>query len=384
MDAIIALLKEALGDEAVANAVLEKAKTDGLDSAAAAQKAAEADWIGWGVPKLKARLIVEKLVPAPVAAKPAFAGSIQPTSSLLPQVPTDESFLANLVQGGVLKMSETDVIAAVRAVNAERFGLFNIDDRILKAIEDRAEEMEEPLPEIFYAVQKALKRKAHADVLAALDVPGTFVTEARKKQFLGRVSGIMGELAGFYSMVDGYVQNWQTQMGPQAMLSIVGVLAGGAGAAGMPVMNEAPDATPLADQARGIIDRLNKMFAGSGIPVARALAADAQQLSELIKKPELIAAVGASNREEMLKKLGIGVGADVARTEKSVLQFALCVLKVNAVEPSQLPPYILAVRQVGAVIPWATLSGANGAVRTPSGRGRGEPFGDEGTGRKQY
>jgi hypothetical protein len=149
------------------------------------------------------------------------------------------------------------------------------------------------------------------------------------------------------------------------------MVAGGVGGPS-PFAQEAPDPTPLVDQARGIIDRINKMFAGPGIPVARALAADAQQLSEVLKKPELINAVGAANRDEMLKKLGVSVGADAGRSESSVLQFALCVLKIASIETSQLPRYILAMRQVGATIPWSTLGarGGNGA-RTGDSRYRG-------------
>lgn len=146
---------------------------------------------------------------------------------------------------------------------------------------------------------------------------------------------------------------------------------------------EEPLRTVFAIQMVCVADALDrpifKMFAGSGIPVARALAADAQQLTELIKKPELIAALGAANREEMLKKLGIGVGADVARTEKSVLQFALCVLKMSTVETSQLPPYILAVRQVGATVPWASLAGRPTTAAPAKPTRRAGAFGEEGT-----
>jgi len=348
-----------IGDETQAKEVADKAAADGFTDTAGCASVTEDEWVGYGMKKGAARKLVKELAAAVAPAPAPAPTAANLAASLLPQVPTDESFLTNLVSGGVLKPSENDVLAAIRALNANRYGIFDIDDKILEAIANRAEEMEEPWPDLYYEVQKKLAVKAHAEVLRALGVSSKIVSQAEVKKFLARMSEIWSQLAGFYEVVDGYVQNWQTQMGPQAMLAMASALAGGAGGPS-PFANEAPDPTPLVDQARGIIDRVNKMFAGPGIPVARALAADAQQLSEILKKPELINAVGAANRDEMLKKLGIGVGADAGRSEASVLQFALCVLKLSAVETSQLPRYVLAMRQVGSTIPWSTLTVTRG------------------------
>jgi len=359
-----------VADEARAKEVAEKAVADGFADTAACASVTEAEWVGYGLKKGEARKLIKELATATAPAPAAAPSTAAMMASLIPQVPTDESFLSNLVTGGVLKPSENDVLAAIRALNASRYGIFDIDDRILEAIAQRAEEMEEPWPDLYYEVQKNLAKKAHAEILQALGVSSKVVSQAAVKKFLGRMSDIWSQLAGFYDVVDGYVTNWQTQMGPQAMMAVMGTLVGGGAAGPLPFAAEAPDATPLADQARGIIDSINKMFAGPGIPVARALAADAQQLSEILKKPELINAIGAANRDEMLKKLGISVGADASRSETSVLQFALCVLKLSSVEVSQLPRYVLAMRQVGSTIPWSALNAGSNGARSRTGDAR--------------
>ncbi|MEK7545861.1 MAG: hypothetical protein AAB554_02170 [Patescibacteria group bacterium] len=347
-----------VGDETQAKEIADKAAADGFTDIASCATVKEDEWVGYGMKKGAARKLLHELAAA--VTPTASSAAVTMAASLLPQVPTDESFLSNLVSGGVLKPSENDVLAAIRALNADRYGIFDIDDKILEAIATRAEEMEEPWPDLYYDVQKKLAVKAHAEVLRALGVSSKVVSQAEVKKFLGRTNEIWSQLAGFYETVDGYVTNWQTQMGPQAMMAMMGALAGGGAVGPSPFAVEAPDPTPLVDQARGIIDRVNKMFAGPGIPVARALAADAQQLSDVLKKPELINAIGAANRDEMLKKLGIGVGADASRTETSVLQFALCVLKLSTIETSQLPRFVLAMRQVGSTIPWSTLTTGRG------------------------
>ena len=167
----------------------------------------------------------------------------------------------------------------------------------------------------------------------------------------------------------GWQKNWMTRVAnPANLLATLGAAMSG-GAAGLPVMpgmGEAPDTSPIVDAASDVIDQLNRVFAGPGIPVARALAAEAIELGKLLEKPELMAAINVSTREEMLKKLGLAVTADVARTERVVTQYVLAVMELEKVQDTKLPMYIVALNQLGTNISWERLLGGNSAR---SGRG---------------
>ncbi|HTK04967.1 MAG TPA: hypothetical protein VL500_05245 [Candidatus Eisenbacteria bacterium] len=378
MDELLAKLKTLLGDDAKATEALEKAKAEGVTDLETAALATEADWIGYGVPKMSARKLVGELKQATAPAPAAPAVAPVAAATLLPSLPTDDAFLEALRVGGTLKSAPTDVLSAVRAVLASRLGIFDIEDRILEAIEERAEGLGEPVPDIFYDLEKAKGKKAHADVLRALGVAGNFVTERRKKAFLGRMEGIWGSLAGFQDHIHAWRQNWQSNMNnPAAMMQMLAAaVSGGAAAVAVSGVNDAPDAAPVVDAATAVIEDINKMFAGTGIPVARALAADAVQLRQLIERPELVSAVGAVSRDEMLKTLRLAVGADLVRAERSVAQYVLGVLELPKQPDTNLSLYIVALETLGTNIPWDKL----GARLSDNGRpGISQPRGTKAT-----
>ena len=382
MEDLLAKLKGLLGDDAKANDVLEKAKGEGLTSGEDAKLLTEAEWIGYGVPKIQARKLTAELNKPAAAPAPAPVAVTGVMTSVLPTVPDDGDFLKQLQVGGTLKMQPADVIAAVRVTFAQRYGLFDIDERIVSAMEQRAEEMEEPYPQVYYDIRKALSRKAHAEILQALEVPGTIVSDRNKKAFLGRLAGIWDVLADFQERIDGWQGAWQTKMSNPGVLfsGIAAMMSGGAAAGAASGLVDAPDTAPVLDAASSVIDNLNRMFAGAGIPVARALAADAVQLRQLFEKPEIVMATGAATREEMIKKLGLAVTADTVRSEKSVTQYVLSVLKLPECPVNQLPMYIVALKELGANIPWESLRSGRadgGASRSP-GLG-GQPRGTKAT-----
>lgn len=363
------------GDEAKASAVITTAQAAGLTSPDDLPYIDAAAWTGFGVPAIKAGRLVSDLkraaTPAAEAVRPRFGGGAA-TSSLaaLPTVPDDNDFLTMLQVGGVLKPEPTDVMAAIRALFAQQIEATDLDDRLLTAIEQRALDNDEQVPQVYYDLEKARARKAHAEVLKALGAPGNLVTERRKKELLGRLGGLWDVLQAFNAQAEAWRDNWTKQSANPG--AIIAMMSG----AMMPGILEAPDTGPVIDAATGVIDRLNRMFAGTGVPVARALAADAIQLKQLVERTELVAAVGAASREEMLRKLGIGVSADVVRTERSVCQFALATLNLPKVSPDQLPMYIFALAQLGTTIPFSQLKASgngvgSGKARVGPGKGGG-------------
>lgn len=135
----------------------------------------------------------------------------------------------------------------------------------------------------------------------------------------------------------------------------------------MPVgMMQPPDTAVLRDEAEAVINRINKVFAGTGIPVSRALAYDAMRIREVFEDPSLPSTVGAATRDQMLKMLGADVGADYVRLEQNVTRFALAIMELSKVNPGDEELlYFSAMFSLGTTIPWDKLTA--GPSASPAG-----------------
>jgi hypothetical protein len=319
--------------------------------------------------------------PAPEAV--ASVPTMRQGVSLLPQVPNDESFLELLKTGGVFKFGEAEAVSAVRVLMVQGLNLNGVEQRVLGLIEARAEELDEAVPQIFYDLDKASRRKTYADVLSALDISSQVVTEARRRKALESLGGLFDDLANVHQVVDGWNQSWvETMSNPGLMMTqIANAFSGGGGAGAMPTMLEAPDPGPVLASAESFRGGLNRSFSGTRIPVVRALAAEALATVQFLEKPSVISATGAGSKEELYKKLGLQVGADMVRAERAAVQYLLALLHIEKVDPQQLPVYISSLAQLGKTLPWGLLQGAASGTaqktsphQVRSQRGGGSPL----------
>ncbi len=307
----------------------------------------------------------------------AASGGAQPGAApqgaaLLPTAPDDDGLLASLVVGGIAKVSETDVAAALRVLLAERLGVFGVQEQLARKIEEHALRLGEPCGPVFYRIQRELARHRHADVLVALGASRGLVSPARKRALLDRLDPLVGYFAAYQRQLTAWKDQWMERISnPGALFAGLAALMGGGSSvpalASSPALMEAPDPGPVKAATATLVDRVNLVFAGTGIPVARALAADAIALKRVLEDPDLPGALGAGGREEMLKRLGLAVSAQGARLERDLTRYVLAALRLPKVADDQLPAYIVAVEQLGDQIPWDALS--------PTSRGgRGKTF----------
>ncbi len=316
--------------------------------------------VGTGVPKAKLAKAIAGLreVAAPATSEASVPTMNTQTLDVLPQVPTDDAWMASLKVGGVLKFSPSTVIGTVSAALAARVGLYALPDKIGAAMEKHAQALEEPVGEDYYAMQTLLTRRSYAEVFAALPgVDGRFATQGRKDALLQRVNErLWGSLISFQQSLKQWVDAWQQGMSnPAAMMSMLTVMAGGGSAVPSGMMQPPPTDT-LRDAADGVVNDINYVFAGTGIPVALALAYDAQQIRKVLENPSLPAQVGAANREQMLRLLEVAVSSDYPRLERNLKQFALGVIELQNVSAGQAElQYIVALYQLGSMIPWDRL-----------------------------
>ena len=102
--------------------------------------------------------------------------------------------------------------------------------------------------------------------------------------------------------------------------------------------------------------QINKVFAGVGIPVTMALAYDAMRIKEVLENASLPMQIGAPNREQMLKMLGVGVTADYVRLERNICRYALGIMEYPNVTAGQEDlAYLQSLWMLGSQIPWDRL-----------------------------
>ena len=360
-------LAEYGADEATIDKVVSELGVEELDDLASLEVA---DLTGAGMKLAKARKLVAELKNTSKPAAPAVAAAetraIQSQfEALLPSIPTDESWLNALKTGGILKVDESSYIAAIRAALADRAGLYNVPDALSKAMEKYADETEEQVDPTFYALRKSLTRRAYGDIFAAIDgLDGTFITDARRKEFLSRIRDTLWPaIAESYRTLDGWYQTWRASFSDPSML--IAAIGGGfsGGAAGMSMITP-PDAAQLHDAGDTLVDSINRVFRGTGVQVAAAMAYDANTIRNTLEDPRLPSMVGVKNREMMLKKIGASVSSNYIRLEQNLVKYVLAFAKHDTVTSDVEVNYFVALWQLGTQINWAELGGGDATGMT--------------------
>jgi hypothetical protein len=298
------------------------------------------------------------LLRGPKKEVPVAVSSGTTSLDILPPLPSDDSFLASLKAGGELKVgSTTDIICAMKAALADRMGLYDLPEKIRDRMEQFAEESEQPCGAEFFKLRKLIMSRSYADVLEAIGVEGAFVTTGRKNTFLTKLDeNLWSALYDFYGRLSAWQQAWM-QGGNPAMIGMAIAAAVSPGSTLPPGLMAPPDASGLRDEAEAVINKLNKVFAGVGIPISRALAYEAGRIKEVLDNPALPASVGVANKEQMLKMFRADIAADYVRLEMNVTRFALAIMELSKVSAGQSEAvYLGAMLQLGLSISWDKLT----------------------------
>ena len=352
--------------------VIEKIRSDlGATTVEDLAGLTEDDLVEAGMKKLPARKLVAVLAPARPASDTAALAAVS-LDAVLPVVPSDSSWLEALKAGGVLKVDQSSVISAVRAALAYRVNLFEIPNLLVKAMERFADENVEQVDPEFFKLRKQMTRHDYADIFAAIEgFEGSYATEARRKQLLARVDEhLWPAIVAFHEQLRSWQSAWmQGAANPAMMMSVIMASSGG-GSVIPPGMMAPPETGVLRDYADAVADAVNKVFAGTGVQIAAALAYDATKVKETLENPRLPALIGAANRDQMLKQLGVAVSATYPRLETNLTRFVLSIMRVKD-QPAgnEELQFFGALFMLGSQIPWDQLGGDHVGGRLPTGIG---------------
>lgn len=323
----------------------------------------EADLVTLGVKPIQARKLIASLVPSSTTS---VDGAVA-IDTTLPALPTDTSWLESLKAGGVLKVDQSTVIAAVRAALAWKVGLYDIPAKLVKAMEEFADTASEPVNETFYKVRKQLTQRRYADIFEAIEgLDASYVTDTRKKELFKRIEQhLWPAILSFQVQLRQWIDSWTKEaVSPTVLLT---ALAGGK--AGMPPgIIQAPDTGVLFDHVDALNDAANKVFAGTGAQIASALAYEAAQVMQTLDNAALPALVGAPNREQMLRQLGVSVNATYPRLETNLTRFVWSAMQAKSSGADEATEYFVAMHQLGGQITWDQLGLSSGAVSGMAGR----------------
>lgn len=303
----------------------------------------------------KSNYTASETVATNVAANAAFSSF----ETILPSVPSDESWMTALQAGGVQKVSRDTIIAAIKAALAAQVHFFDVPGIIAKAMETFSEESEEPVPPEFFELRNQVTRRSYAEIFQAIKgLDGSFVTDSRKRQLFGRInSELWPAILGFNNQLKSWYEAWaQGAANPMAMMGMLMATNTGRGGIMPPGMMQPPDTGVLRDNADAVVNAINKVFAGVGVQIASALAYDATKIKETLTDPRLPAMVGAANRDMMLKKLDIAVPATYPRMEQNLVRYVLAILALKDQQSGDEEyRYLGMLYMLGSQIAWDQL-----------------------------
>ncbi len=334
--------------------IIAKVRALGVDVVGDLATLNEADLVGVGMPVVKARHLLDSVAPVAPAINNAVMSSAA-FDGVLPNIQDDAAWLSALKTGGVLKVDQSTVIAAVRAALAKRMGLYEVPAKLTSAMEVFADESEEQVDPTFYALRKQMTRRSYAEVFAAIDgLDGSFVTEKRKDDLLRRLENFLWpSVTSFNLQLKGWQESWVQGANPTMFMM---AMLGGGGIALPPGTMAPPDTAGLRDSADAVKDAINKVFAGTGVQIAAALAYEAAEIKKTLEDPRLPAMIGVANREQMLKKLGVAVPATYPRLETNVTRYILGVMNLeNQAAGQEELSYLGALLALGTQIEWPQL-----------------------------
>lgn len=357
------LVADRLKELGVEEGVIAKIVTDlGAEKPEDLANLTEADLTGVGMKALPARNLLRALTSAQTAEVATDADKAAPAMSVLEQLPPDEILLESLRVGGILKVEHARVVMAGRCLWAQQTGMFGGDVRLMNMIDNHyTNSVEEPNPPIFWELNAARTRTRYASVFNALKMPGAsvYATVSARNAFWEKMNQVfIPKLQELQRQLTVWYDTWMKQATANVGLNLGAAIAAAQGRGGAVPTQRIPPIIHILAAVDGMVDSINKVFAGRNEVVAIALAVDAQRLRELLKRNDLHTFTGSASREVMLRDLGVAATTDVIQMEISFSMFLHNAIRVKTLPPTGVTTamFLQELQEIGGNIDWDRLS----------------------------
>ena len=360
-DALASKIKEYGGNDASVTMIREEFGAETVDEL---RDVTVEEFVRAGLKPVKVRKLLAELegtAKKEVSAAIAAAAPMMTSdwNAILPSPSTNESFLKALKAGGVLKVDDSAYEAALRVFLAQRCGLYDVPDKLVSAMEKFADESVEPVGPAFFKLKKAITRREFGDLFAAIEgLDGSFVSKVRRSEFTRRIqSELCPAIREAYLALDAWYKSaLATSTNPAFVFQGFSTILNGGASTGIGV--SLPPADSIRDAADTLKDAINRVFRGTAAPVGAAMAKEAMEIASVLSDTALPGMVGAPNREQMLRKLGIDITPNYARLEQDLVRFVLGYIKFDEAGSGNEGAYLNALWQVGNRINWNDLIGS--------------------------
>ncbi len=312
--------------------------------------------------KMLAKLIGTMTRTVPTTSAPTeMMGVGQPMISMmdivkLPEVPSEDSWLAGLKAGGVLKITKDTYVSAVRAAIADRLDIDGLLQRICDEIEKYAEENDETVTETYYRLREmSSHRGKYAEVFAIIGGKRA-VSAAKRKKLIDKMKCFVWPAAAeCFRQLHTWAKLWESTAQTNIALLSAQAYSGGTGAMLPPTVCVAPDVSAVRDSGDELRNAINHALSGVGPAAAAAIATDYMQVKDILEDRELPTLLGVASREQLFKKLGINVSPSLIRMENNLVQFILGMALSDTLTADVEAGYFKSLYQVGMMIDWAQL-----------------------------
>lgn len=342
VDDVTAILKEQGVDDLQIAAIKEKL---GVETLADLAIVTEVDLVSAGVKTIPARNLMNKLNPPKNSTV---------TTTQLPDPIQGDSLLAALVSGGISNVDTSTVVAAVSVALANKFNMFSIPDKMAELMLEFAKKGNKPVNLTILKLIETVTKRDYAPVFGTFEgSPSKYVTKATRNDLFKNIDTYLWPaLFDFFKQL----QVWQTEYMKNApTATLINLVRPGTNQVGM-----MPSTATLRAQASALIDSINKVFSGFGQLTAVALTCEANSIKKIINDDKYPPLIGAPDREQMLKELGIEVSFADQMVESSLIQFIMCCDMVKTLPMNDNEyQFFDSMYNVGKDIPWDKL-GADG------------------------
>lgn len=315
----------------------------------------EADLTGIGMPVVKARKLIAAVAPAPVVAVvpavPAAPRNVTVSMVRLAEVPSSSNWLSSLCAIQPQRIPPITVVTGVKAAMADVYGYFQLPKKMMKMLREAADSVGQSVPELFFDLQNLTQARRYGSLVAWMQGKGSACTVEERNRFLKRVhENLWDAIDAFYGELDGWRKGRRESQD-----------VGESMAAAFSGEVQIYDATLVRNAALAFGDTINRVFSGTGVYAATALALDNDKLQKVLEEMDF-RQFGVQSREQLLANLGCAVPAEIVAAETTINKFIWNAMDVKnqAAGGVDEQRFLIELASIGTSRPWMQIKSLAG------------------------